>query len=95
MSAARKCDALFRRYLSPRIADKILSDGQLRDSILAAADVRTRAVVLFADMRGFTAISERLTPQQVVPLLNEYFSRPDRSHLSATMAPCSTWRGIR
>ena len=44
----------FRRYLSPRIADKLLSDGQLRDSILAAADVRTRAVVLFADMRGFT-----------------------------------------
>jgi adenylate cyclase len=64
----------FRRYLSPRIADKILSDAQLRDSILAAADVRTRAVVLFADMRGFTAISERLTPQQVVPLLNEYFA---------------------
>lgn len=64
----------FRRYLSPRIADKILSDGQLRDSILAGADVCTRAVVLFADMRGFTGISERLTPQQVVPLLNEYFS---------------------
>lgn len=64
----------FRRYLSPRIADKILSDGQLRDSILAGADVRTRAVVLFADMRGFTGISERLTPQEVVPLLNEYFS---------------------
>jgi class 3 adenylate cyclase len=64
----------FRRYLSPRIADKILSDGQLRNSILAAADVRTRAAVLFADMRGFTAISERLTPQQVVPLLNEYFA---------------------
>jgi class 3 adenylate cyclase len=30
--------------------------------------------VLFADMRGFTGISERLTPQEVVPLLNEYFS---------------------
>jgi adenylate cyclase len=64
----------FRRYLSPRIADKILSDGHLRDSILAAADVRTHAAVLFADMRGFTGISERLTPQEVVPLLNEYFS---------------------
>jgi class 3 adenylate cyclase len=64
----------FRRYLSPRIADKILSDGHLLDSILAAADVRTRAVVLFADMRGFTGISERLTPQEVVPLLNEYFA---------------------
>ena len=28
---------------------------------------------MFADMRGFTRISERLQPDQVVPLLNEYF----------------------
>ena len=64
----------FRRYLSPRLADRILSDVELRDSILAASDVRTHAVVLFADMRGFTSISERLSPDEVVPLLNEYFS---------------------
>ena len=60
----------FRRYVSPRLADRILGD----DSILAPADHRTRAVVMFADLRGFTGISERLTPQEVVPLLNEYFS---------------------
>jgi len=64
----------FRRYVSPQLADRILGNAQLRDSILAASDIRTRAVVLFADLRGFTGISERLAPQEVVPLLNEYFS---------------------
>jgi class 3 adenylate cyclase len=64
----------FRRYVSPRVADKILEDAQLRDTLLATADTRTHAVVLFADLRGFTSISEQLEPQQVVPLLNEFFS---------------------
>jgi adenylate cyclase len=64
----------FRRYVSPKVADKILADSQLRDTLLASADTRTHAVVLFADLRGFTSISEQLEPHHVVPLLNEYFS---------------------
>ena len=64
----------FRRYVSPRVADKILEDSQLRDTLLATADVRTHAVVLFADLRGFTSISEQLEASDVVPLLNEFFS---------------------
>jgi adenylate cyclase len=36
--------------------------------------LRSRAVVLFADLRGFTRFAEQLTPDAVVPLLNEYFS---------------------
>jgi class 3 adenylate cyclase len=64
----------FRRYVSPKVADKILEDAQLRDTLLSTADVRTHAVVLFADLRGFTTISEQLDPHRVVPLLNEYFS---------------------
>jgi class 3 adenylate cyclase len=35
---------------------------------------RVWSAVMFADMRGFTGISEQLRPNQVVPLLNEYFS---------------------
>lgn len=34
---------------------------------------RAKGAVMFADMRGFTRVSERLTPAQVVPLLNEFF----------------------
>ena len=64
----------FRRYVSPALADKILEDAQLRESLLSAAEIRTHAVVLFADLRGFTSLSERLAPHEVVPLLNEYFS---------------------
>jgi adenylate cyclase len=64
----------FRRYVSPRVADKILEDSQLRDTLLSTADVRAHAVVLFADLRGFTSISEHLDPHRVVPLLNEFFS---------------------
>jgi adenylate cyclase len=68
----------FRRYVSPRVADKILEDTQLRDTLLAPpaapVDARAHAVVLFADLRGFTSIAERLDPQRIVPLLNEFFS---------------------
>jgi class 3 adenylate cyclase len=64
----------FRRYVSPKVAYKILEDAQLRDTLLSTADVRAHAVVLFADLRGFTSISEQLEPHHVVPLLNEYFS---------------------
>lgn len=39
-----------------------------------AGHARVTGTVLFADMRGFTAIAERLSPDQVVPLLNDYFS---------------------
>jgi adenylate cyclase len=64
----------FRRYVSPNVADKILEDPQLRDTLLSTADARAHVVVVFADLRGFTALAEQLEAHQVVPLLNEYFS---------------------
>jgi class 3 adenylate cyclase len=35
---------------------------------------RVQGAVMFADMRGFTGLAERLRPDAVVPLLNEYFT---------------------
>jgi class 3 adenylate cyclase len=47
----------------------------LRLSYAAARPyLRSRAVVLFADLRGFTRFAEALSPDAVVTLLNEYFS---------------------
>jgi adenylate cyclase len=65
---------MFRRYLSPSLADRILGDAELRTTLLAGADIRADAVVLFADLRGFTSLAEGLKPEAVVLLLNEYFS---------------------
>ena len=65
---------MFRRYLSPNLADRILGDAELRTTLLAGADIRADAVVLFADLRGFTSLAEGLKPEAVVLLLNEYFS---------------------
>ena len=63
----------FRRYVAPALVDQILSDRRLRHSALADKSARVNATVLFADMRGFTRMSEQLEAAEVVPLLNQYF----------------------
>lgn len=66
--------AAFRRYISPKLADRILASQELRDSFFGGTHSRVQAAVMFADMRGFTALSERLNPAEVVELLNEFFA---------------------
>jgi adenylate cyclase len=39
----------------------------------ARAAKTTRGTVLFADLRGYTALAERLPPARIVPLLDEFF----------------------
>jgi len=65
--------ATFRRYLSPVLADQILGNPQLSGPAFQGAQLRMHAAVMFADMRGFTGLSERLPAAQVVELLNEFF----------------------
>jgi adenylate cyclase len=61
----------FRRLLSPDIAEQVLS-GELE--VKKGGELR-ETTVLFADIRGFTSISESCEPQIVVDALNEYFER--------------------
>jgi adenylate cyclase len=65
--------AAFRRYISPKLADQILASPELLDVMFAGTQTRAQVAVMFADMRGFTALSERLNPEHVVELLNEFF----------------------
>lgn len=72
----RRCKELgdaFRRYVAPTLVDEILANSRARDANAANKGARVTATVLFADMRGFTRMSEQLSPDHVVPLLNEYF----------------------
>src|SRR5450631_1860074 len=39
----------------------------------AAHTRTTRATVLFADLRGYTGLAERLPPASIIPLLDEFF----------------------
>jgi adenylate cyclase len=60
----------FARYVSHQVMDSILDStaDKLRGD-------RRRISVLFCDIRGFTTISESLSPEKVVQLLNEYFEK--------------------
>jgi adenylate cyclase len=58
------------RYFSPAVADILAERGE--ETKIAEA---RRVTLLFADIRGFTAMSEALRPEDVVGLLNEYHSR--------------------
>ena len=63
----------FSRYVSPRLAEKII--GDLGDDAAAFREAaRTSVVALFADLRGFTRITESMDVRNVVRMLNEYFA---------------------
>ena len=57
-------------YIDPRIAE-----GLLEQPALAAKEGQRRVMtILFCDMRGFTTLSEGVTPQGLVKIMNLYFS---------------------
>ena len=63
----------FSRYISPRLADRIMGDAGKSGDIFAKAQ-RSSVVALFADLRGFTRLTDRTEVGRVVEMLNEYFS---------------------
>jgi adenylate cyclase len=63
--------ANYRRFLPRYVVDQMLENP---DSFKLGG-VNQIVTVLFADIRGFTTIAEHARPDQVVHLLNRYFSR--------------------
>ena len=61
--------AQFERLLSPNLVEQVVS-GEL---VLEKGGKRRDVSILFADIRGFTAMTERSQPEEIVSLLNEYF----------------------
>ena len=60
----------FSRFVNPHVVKELIAHGGL------SREGESRQVtLLFSDIRGFTTLSEKRTPQEVVSLLNNYFGR--------------------
>ncbi len=60
---------MFGRYLSTEVMNAIIENP----TSLELGGERRRVTIMMTDLRGFTALSERLEPEQVVQMLNAYF----------------------
>ena len=68
LSQLRRTEEL-RRYVSPQVADAIVIEG----SPVTLAPTRRNLSILVSDIRGFTEMSERMEPEELVDALNQYF----------------------
>jgi class 3 adenylate cyclase len=59
----------FGRYVDPRIVERLIGD-----SALATEGQRRVMTVMFCDVKGFAGVSEEMTPQGLVKVMNGYFS---------------------
>ena len=67
--ARREAVAQFSRFVNPHIVRQLIERGGIE------GEGQTREVtLLFSDIRGFTTLSETKRPDEVVALLNRYFS---------------------
>lgn len=63
----RRVRGLFSQFISPEMVNQLIETQDI-DSL----NKRTELTILFSDIRSFTTISEKLTPEGVVGLLNPY-----------------------
>lgn len=63
----RRVRNLFSRFISPEMVDQMMNTQDL-NSLNKRSDVS----IIFSDIRGFTTLSEKLAPEDVVALLNPY-----------------------
>ena len=60
----------FQRYFAPDLARQIVgAEGEVQ-----LGGAKREVVVLFSDIRGFTPMSEQMSPDEIASLLTEYFS---------------------
>jgi adenylate cyclase len=60
----------FSRYVAREVVEEVLKDPEQ----LQLKGERREVTTLFCDVRGFTPMSEKLTPEQVVSLLNDFYT---------------------
>ena len=60
----------FQRYFAPNIVEQIAS----QEGMVQLGGTKRPVVVFFSDIRGFTPMSEKMSPDDIASLLNEYFT---------------------
>jgi class 3 adenylate cyclase len=78
----RRVRETFGKYIDPRVVEGLID----RPNLTAAEGQRRVMTVIFCDLKGFTSLSEGMTPQGLVKVMNRY--------LSIMSEPIRTNRGI-
>ncbi|PYG85811.1 adenylate cyclase [Ruminiclostridium sufflavum DSM 19573] len=71
ISRRKRITDSFKKYVAPQVVETLVKDGL---DELKLGGVRRDIAVLFVDIRGFSTMSERLKPEQVVEVLNDYLN---------------------
>ncbi|HNY12162.1 MAG TPA: adenylate/guanylate cyclase domain-containing protein [Candidatus Wallbacteria bacterium] len=66
----KKLTKMFSKYVSPQVVEELMKNPDSTN----LGGKKQKTTILFSDIRGFTPMSEKLQPEEVVALLNEYFS---------------------
>lgn len=66
--SAKRVRAIFSSYVTKRVVDELIKNPQMAK----LGGERREVTVMFSDIRGFTTISEKHSPEEVVAILNEY-----------------------
>jgi adenylate cyclase len=63
----RRVRGIFELFISPEMVGQLIEQG-----VDAMRGRRAELTILFSDIRGFTTMSEKMTPEELVAVLNEY-----------------------
>jgi adenylate cyclase len=66
----RRIKSMFGQYVSPKVIDILIRDS----SRMKLGGEERHVTLFFSDIAGFTTVSEKLTPQELVEVLNDYLS---------------------